>query len=557
VLARNWVLAVCLAFALLTAVVPFARSFYRVEVNYNEGWNVYNAAMAAAHQPLYPEKTAWTTINYPMVSFLLMGELHRWTHDYLFTARVVSLLSLCACCLLVAGIVRRLTLDWKPAILAGFFCLAVFSVAADFPAYVGMDDPQMLAQVFYLAGLWVYLGRGRDRLRLAVVALLFVLAVSIKHNPIEFPIAVFLDLLLLARRRALWFCACGAAFLAAALWLQQHFGGPYFLDALLAPRHYSVEKAFEQSGVVLGPLVLPLGVSLWAGYRLRWDPARRVAAILLALSLLFGVFFSGGDGVSINALFGAYLSMSIFVGLSLWHLERTDNRWAAHAPLVLFAWLLIPWLVVPALDERAALSVNWEPPLALERTAAAQSRFDAEVSFLRAQPGPALCESLLRCYFAGKPYIYDPYNATRMIGLGRLDAKVVIGALRKQAYGAVQISGPIESGRRTEMFAPAILAAIEENYQPVLENQDGTIYLPNAVAAAAGRPASPVAPAAGNSAASQISASAAATSQAVWLAGVFGRAAGSKSEKIDCAASGSRLVSLSRARGNCASSRAR
>jgi hypothetical protein len=29
----NWVLACCLAFTVLTAIVPFARSFYRVELN--------------------------------------------------------------------------------------------------------------------------------------------------------------------------------------------------------------------------------------------------------------------------------------------------------------------------------------------------------------------------------------------------------------------------------------------------------------------------------------------------------------------------------------------
>jgi hypothetical protein len=521
---RNWVLAICLAFAFLTAVVPFARSFYRVEANYNEGWNVYNAAMAAAHQPLYAQKSGWTTINYPAVSFLVMAELHRWTHDYLFTARVVSLLSLCACCVLVAGIVRRFTVQWKPAILAGFFCLALFSVAAEFPVYVGIDDPQMLSQVFYLAGLWVYLGPDlgldRSRSRLALVALLFVLAVSIKHNPIEFPLAVLADLLLLSPRRALWFGACGALFLAAALGLQQHFDGPYFLNALLAPRGYSIEKALTQSGVVLAPLALPLAAGLWASFKLCKDKRRRIAGMLLILSLALGGFFSGGDGVSINALFGAYLAMSILVGLFLWLMEGADAGWAVHAPLALFAWLLIPWLLVPQLDDRPLPSLNWNPLRALKQTAAAQSRFDAEVEFLREQPGPVLCESLLRCYFAGKPYVYDPYNATRMIGLGRLDAGVLIGALKREEYGAVQIDGPIQSGGRTEMFAPAILAAIEEYYQPVLKNQDGLIYLPNSIAAAR-KLGVPVATPAGKSPSDEAGESAAGSTRTARLAGTI------------------------------------
>ena len=237
---------------------------------------------------------------------------------------------------------------------------------------------------------------------------------------------------------------------------------------------------------MLGPLLLPLGVSLYTAWRLRKDPRRRIAGILLVLALLLGGFFIGGDGVSINALFGSYFAMSILVGLFFARMESELHRLAVYAPLVLFGWLLIPWLVVPPLDDRAAAQVNWNPPLALEQIAAQQARFDTEVAFLRSQPGLALCESLLRCYFAGKPYIYDPFNATRQIGLGQLDANVIAGAVRRLQYGAIQLDGPLDNPRRTEQFAPPILAAIRENYHPVFQNQDGAIYLPNSVRATRG-----------------------------------------------------------------------
>ena len=90
----------CACFALATAIVPFARAFFRVEVNYNEGWNIYNASTVANHQLLYPVKYAWTTVNYPMLSFFIFAQLHRLTHDYLFTARAVSLASLQGICTL-------------------------------------------------------------------------------------------------------------------------------------------------------------------------------------------------------------------------------------------------------------------------------------------------------------------------------------------------------------------------------------------------------------------------------------------------------------------------
>lgn len=476
----NRVLACCFAFALLTAIVPFARAFYRVEVNYDEGWNVYNAATEAAHGQLYPQRTGWTTVNYPMLWYVVLAQLHHWTHDFLFTARVLSLLSLLVCCVLVTCIVRMLGCAWRPAMLAGFFCLAMFSVAADYPAYVGVNDPQMLAQVFFLAGFLVSLGSDRIRLRLALAALLFVLAGSIKHNPIEFPLAVLCNLLLISPRRALWFASCSTVFVAIAIGLQVHYGGPFFLDAMLAPRGYSLGKAIAQSSVQLAPLLLPLAISLYTAYRVRGDRSQRIAAILLVLSLTVGTFFSGGAGCSINALFGFYFAMSILIGLFFSRLEQQAHPYAAYAPLLLSAWLLVPWLIVPPLDGRAAAQVNWNPALALERITDEQARFDDEVAFLRSQPGPALCESLLRCYYAGKPYVYDPFNATRMIGLHRLDAGVLVDALRRQQYGAVQLDRPGYG----DTFAPAILAAIQEYYQPVLANKDVVIYVPNSAWAA-------------------------------------------------------------------------
>jgi hypothetical protein len=476
----NWILACCIAFALLTAIVPFARAFYRVEVSCNEGWDVYNAALVASHGQLYPGKSGWKFVNYPMLSFVLVAQLHRWTHDYLFTGRTLSLLSLLGCCLLVAAIVRKLTSRWRPAVLAGFFCLALFCVAADYPAYIGMDDPQILALLFYMTGLWVYLKLDRSRTGVTLAALFFVLAISVKHNPVEFGLAVLVDLLMRSRRRAVWFCACGLVLLAASVGLQLHYGGSGFFAELLSPRLYSAAKAIKLTGVDLGPLVLPLGVSLYTAWRLRKDPRRRIAGLLLAIALLAGGYFLGGDGVSINAFFGAYLAMSILVGLFFASMEDGPPRRAMYAPIVLFGWLLvIPWLVVPPLDDRAQAQINWDPPLALQRISAEQSRFDAEVAFLRRQPGPALCECLLRCYYAGKPYSYDPFNATRAVEFGKLNPEVIASALRGREYGAVQLAGPIGDSCRTEMFAPPILAALRESYHPALQNQDGAIYVPN------------------------------------------------------------------------------
>jgi hypothetical protein len=465
--------ALCACFALATAIVPFARAFFRVEVNYNEGWNIYNAGIVANHQLLYPVKYAWTTVNYPMLSFFILAQLHRLTHDYLFTARAVSLLSLIGCSLLVGAIVRNLTGSWRASSLAGFYCLALFCTDADF--YVGADDPQMFAQVFFLAGLLLYLWRRQSFFALTAAALLFVVGGSIKHNPIDFPLALLLELCLVSLRRAIWFSVWGLLFAGIAVALNTHFGGPAFLSQLLAPRGYSAIHALSQLVDVFGPLLLPFCVALFTAFILRKDEKRRIAAILLATTLVVGGYFGGGQGVSINALFSALLAMAILIGL--FSQEVVSGRWEwanrpqrVYAPLLLFGWLIIPWII----------SGNLNPIESMHDIAAEQRRFDQDVALLRDRPGPALCESLLRCYFAGKSYDYDPFNATRFIRLGKLDASTILEEIHRKEYGAVQLDSRAQDEKGSERFEPSILAAIQSNYVPALEQEDTVIYVPKA-----------------------------------------------------------------------------
>jgi hypothetical protein len=466
------------------AAYPFARACLRFEVGYNEGWNVYNAS-TVAHQftagrgLLYAARPGWMTINYPMLSFVVLAGLERVTHDLLFTGRALSLLGLLGSCVIVGGIVRRLGGSAHAAVLAGFYCLAVFCTDAD--AYVGQDDPQMFAQMFFLGGLLLYLWRRDSGSAIAGAAALFVVGGSIKHNPIDLPLTVLLDLVLIARWRAVWFAGCGLVLAAVSLALNGYFGGAYFVSQLLAPRSYSTDRALGHLLDVFGPLLLPFCVAVAMAFAVRRDRQRRIAAMLLVLSLVIGGYFSGGRGVAINMLFSAVVATAILLGLFWDEACATKWRWLGRefAPLVLFGWLLIPWLLVPRI-----VTGDWNPAHRFREDVAAEGRFAGETAFLRARRGPALCESLLRCYFAGKPFVYDPFNATRLIELHRLDETPMLEDLRRGRYAAVQFNEPIERERQSERWDPAILAAIEANYVPAVVNADGEIYVP----AAQGKP---------------------------------------------------------------------
>ena len=451
---------VCGLVTLFAAILPFVRSGFRTEIGYNEGWNVYNAATLAAGHPLYPAGFGWTVVNYPLLSFAVIAKLSKLTHSFLYAGRALSLASLLGCSILVAAVVRSFGVSKRAAALASLFCLAVFCANAE--SYVGQDDPQIFAQVFYLAALLVYVRRRGQTWVLALAALLTVLGASVKHNLLDIPLAMLLDLALLAKMRAVLFAAFLAGFGLLAIWLHLTFGGPAFFREMLTPRSYHLSKSFAQVGIVLGPILIPFGVAAATALRVLRQPSLRLAALLLGCALGVGGYFGGGEGVSINSLFSTLLAISILLGLSF-------DRLRAGAVLpTLFLWLLIPM----------AISGNWNFHAKLRACAAAERQTAQAVHLLQQQPGPALCESLLLCFYAGKPYRYDPFNATRLILAGQLSPTEVVNGLREHRYGAVQLDGSPDRDIVADRFAPEILQAIRSHYAPVKQTEDLWIFTP-------------------------------------------------------------------------------
>ncbi len=467
----------CVAIALYTAIFPVYRAFFLVEVSYNEGWNVYNAWMVAHHLPLYGSPAGWTTVNYPALSFYLIAQLNRLTHDFLFTGRALSILGLAVTSVCVGFIVRRITGSVLPALLAASYCIALFCSNAN--SYVGADDPQLLAQAVFAAGLLLYIFRRESDIALIGVAFLFVLGGSIKHNQIDFPLAVIFDLYLLSRRRARNFCLVLMALAAVALYVNAAIGGRFVVERILTPRLYSPMHMLKEAGEYYPPLLIPFVAACATAIKLRHDRHCRVLSLFFVISLFVGLFFSGGSGVSFNAYFSNTVAIAILLGIFFSDLRQVAHwpmgkrsLYTAGIPLLFFLWLLIPMQCNEILWPVA----NWR------KVHEVQARFVAQVDFLRAQPGPVLCESLLRCYMAGKPYTYDPFNSTSLIHAGRLDANVFVERIRKQGFAAIQFKDPpAASGQPSAMperFVKPILNAAAENYRVAWVNKDCTIYVP-------------------------------------------------------------------------------
>jgi hypothetical protein len=474
-------IALCGGILLWTAALPFSRAFLAMEIDYNEGWNVYNAQKVALHQPLYPTTYAWTTVNYPALSFHLVAAMGRSTSEYLFTGRILSLAGLCLSCIFAGLIVWHTTRSRSAAWLSGLFLVAFFCAIAS--GYVGMDDPQMLAQAFFMAGIYVYLRGNRRGWSLELTALLFVVGGNIKHNLIEFPLAVLLDLLFSAPRKALRFAVGGALMAALSVVLTRQIDGAAYVSCLLTPRSYSALAGIGNMLTLPFYSPLPSVAALLAAYICWKNPARRVLALLLLCALAVDTYFSGGSGVDVNGIFGSMLAIALLCGVFWAELARLPlvsrlplGETLTRSPLavcsIFFLGLAIPMI----------RSGNGRTDKVLQERREEARRFAVEVAYMRQQPGTALCESILRCAYAGKPYLYDPFNATRFVEQGRLDANMIVDQLRNHEYGAVQLYDSVEDkvadpGAQT-CFALPILRAIDEYYRPGLDNEDGVIYLP-------------------------------------------------------------------------------
>ena len=429
--------AALLGLALLTFAYPAIRIFWNFEIDSNEGWNAYYQLRAIAGQSLYRLESPLFFNNYPPLSFYLVGALAALIGDPMLAGRAVSLAALLVIAGSTGAIVRSAGGSRTDSRLAVATCIGLFAVFAT--DYLGMNDPQLLGQAFVVAGLAVHLGGSGSARRGAVVALLFAIGVLTKHNLVVVPLLVAADVGRRgppAQRAAFFATGLGlAAASAATLWFAV---GPAFFTQVLASRTWDVARAFLFTTETLGRFQAPLAV---VGLGLMAARAHRPAgliAVYLLLALVAGAFFAGGANTDINVFFDVSIALAIGTGL-IAHLLGRRFSWKRTATVLALA---------------ANAGMLFAAPLALGRfgvdAAGEMDRreglFNADVAYLRALPGPALCQSQLLCFRAAKPMYYDSFNVHQAIVAGHLPADVLIDKLRRHQIAVVQISDGPEFG---------------------------------------------------------------------------------------------------------------
>lgn len=436
----------------------FAGIGVHVPLDPNEGWNAYHATAAMTGGPLYPPPTAYLVNNYPPLSYYVVGFASLLTGDAIIAGRIVSLLAFFAIAAGLFMVSRRMGAAIEAAVLAPLiFCSALLL----FTDYVGMDDPQMLAHALSLAGLLVLLMEPHTAKNLGAAALLFVCGVFVKHNVVALPAAATLWLIVTERRNGLILAGFGIGAGLAGLLLFRLVFGINLLAVVATARTYSFDVLvanlfgwFRWTGV----LFAGLGALL---YFRRSDPGVLFCTFYVLIATAIGAFFLGGGGVDWNVLFEADMALALTAALAVSRLEDWPRPIAAlvlAGPLIFFGATNHEWL-----------DTNLQRHPFAEDSAVARQ----DIAFMAAQKGPAICEMLSFCYWAGKPPAVDVFNIGQAFETGARNTNELVSQIEAKHFAVIQFDpdSPYSLGEDVH-------DAMEKTYRVHHADGYGTFYVP-------------------------------------------------------------------------------
>lgn len=473
---RGIVLALMGVVLLALFCLPIRRIVSNVQIQYNEGWNAYKQAMTVSGVPLYgqPRQHFIGGTGYPPLSFHLIGWLGQ-SASVVIVGRFISLVSLLVAGLFVALIVRKE--GASPTVTWFAFLLYEAGIAILAPDRVGMNDPQLLAEALSAAGLYCYLRRGSSY-SLYLSAVLFCLCGFTKQTMIAVPLAVGLDLLL-HRPRKEFVTWAGTIIVTASLLfvLTLSVDGHFFVRHLTTGRAYSLRAGWGHTrDYLLRFQVLLIIGGIWSAAHFR-----NVLAWTFWTGHVLAVFLAGGDGVVLNIFFGAFMATVIACALALGDLKIRPEG-AAPAVFLRPQNLLMIAICVGILvqiPERVRSDFHQMADLPKQ-----EKEYASTLEFVKASPGPALCETLLLCYDAGKPLEYDAFSALSQIKTGWTKESEVAGLIKTRHFQIIevdvpdpQIAYPVEE-IDGERFTPAMMDELRANYRLTMRTSQALIFVP-------------------------------------------------------------------------------
>jgi hypothetical protein len=244
-------------------------------------------------------------------------------------------------------------------------------------------------------------------------------------------------------------------FCLAGLAVTRVFLDANLLTALDSPRRWALANFLDGAkhfSSWAGMAVIATALIAWRRPR---DEAVSLVALYAGVALLLGGIFSFGDGVDANIFFDAAIALGLSVGLVLLHLQA---RWTGVAALTMAAPLALCLL-------RTYSQANFPYTEVFAR------EVPRDIAFLRLHPGPAICENLTLCYWAGKDDPVDVFNLSEAFKThARSDADLV-RLIDSGHFGSVVVDRMDDFA-----FGPDVKAALLAHYR-VSRDDDNGIFL--------------------------------------------------------------------------------
>jgi hypothetical protein len=336
----------------------------------------------------------------------------------------------------------------------------------------------LLGLAFSLAGLYCFVREPESVRWLSISAAACALGIFTKQSLIAFPAAIAIQLFFTSRKHlAIWLGAAAGTCLALLL-LTYALDGRYFFDHLLLPRAYYPAALWESLGAYLYFTEVAFIVAVVWILRTAQPPSRRFLIWGFLVAHALGAFYCGGAGVGVNHMFDALILTAIIAGLSLPSLTKLAED-TPHPQLALTFLLVVPFFLTSlvVLTRRLPADLGHAP----NEIAQNEAEFAGVANFLRARPGPALCETLMLCNAAGKPLTYDPFVVDQLIRTGTITQDKLVQLITSRQYPVIEIdwtaNEPMTPAPRLRFPGPA-MRALYATYQLSLRTQKYAVFTP-------------------------------------------------------------------------------
>jgi hypothetical protein len=493
-----WVAIAGCAVVWLSAATPLSYTLFRwIPNGYNEGWNAYWAEVAWRGGPLYPAPDSPISNNYPPLSFYIVGAVGRLIGDNIFAGRLLAFLSLIVVAVDVFVWLRIGRVSRAVAAFGATLFLAAFAMYA--PAYMTMNDPQMLAHAFMMTSAVVLWRWDFSRKALVGAAVLMILAGTVKHLLIALPLAMSVWIALYRGQRLVSWLLSATVVLLVAVALLYFTQGAIFFHDMASSRLYSrllVETGIKRVWESFGFLAVLSGIAVIAFLSRRSSRVMREQAafvlIYLVISAGIGALAASGKGVDRNAFFDFLIAVSLAVAVGVEHVRTrvaspgfpSTGYQPGVAPTP-------PWFF-PIMGSAVAAGccavfmiaaagqwpARWQLMQQTNLREAAAMRVIGDIRNLGG--GTAACEELSLCYWAGSAFKVDFFNYGQKLATSALPPADCNETFSARSISLVQVNSPRGEPRLSFRLPASCNAAIAREYSLDIKNSQGRLMLPAA-----------------------------------------------------------------------------